>query len=317
VAARQVRIDGRRGLVLAPDVPEAEIIQAVPGATVLRYGAAGDLPDGALAADVLVPGLRPARELRALAAAMPRLRLVLLRSAGYDEWLGHVPEGVVVANARGAHTGACAEWVCAVLLAHARGLPRYLEHQRARVWERTVSPGLSGARVLVVGAGDLADATRRVLAPFGCAVTLVGRTPRAGVRGVAELTDLLGDADAVVLLVPLDATTRRMVDRRFLARMADGAILVNASRGAVVDTAELARELRSGRIRAALDVTDPEPLPADHPLWDCPGLILTPHVAGVTAGHRARGWTVVGEQLRSYLGGDDPGTVVIDNRRTR
>ena len=317
MTAGQVRIDGRRGLVLAPDVPETKIIEAVPGATVLRYGPTGDLPDGALDADVLVPGKRPAGELPGVAAAMPGLRLVLLLSAGYDQWQDGTPEGVVVANARGAHSRACAEWVAAVLLAHARDLPRYVDDQCDRIWQRVVSRGLDGARVLIVGAGDLAAATRRVLAPFGCVVTLVGRTPRAGVRGVADLPDLLGDADAVVLLVPLDASTRRMVDRRFLARMADGAILVNASRGPVVDTDDLVRELRSGRLRAALDVTDPEPLPADHPLWDCPGLILTPHVAGVTDGFRTRGWTIVADQLRSYLRGDDPSTLVIDNRRPR
>jgi phosphoglycerate dehydrogenase-like enzyme len=317
VAAGQVRIDGRRGLVLAPDVPETRLIEAVPGATVLRFGPTGDLPDGALHADVLVPGKRPAGELPGLAAAMPGLRLVLLLSAGYDEWLGRTPEGVVVANARGAHSRACAEWVAGVLLADARDLPRYLDDQRGRVWKRVVSRGLDGARVLVVGAGDLGEATRRVLEPFGCAVTLVGRTARAGVRGAAELPELLGEADTVVLLVPLEASTRRMVDRTFLARMRDGAILVNASRGPVVATDDLTRELRAGRLRAALDVTDPEPLPAGHPLWDCPGLILTPHVAGVTDGFRTRSWSVAAEQLRSYLAGGDPTTLVIDNRRPR
>jgi len=302
------------GLVLAPDVPEAEIVGGVPGVTLVRYPAVGALPRDAYRADVLVTGLRPAHEMRAVAARMPRLRLVLVRSAGYDEWTGHVPEGVVLANARGAHSNACAEWICAVLLAHTRGLPRYLAGQAARTWEPVTSTGLSGSRVLIIGAGDLARATSRMLAPFGCDVTLVGRTARPGVRGVADVADLLGAADAVVLVVPLDGSTRRMVDRSFLRRMRDGAIVVNAARGGVVDTMELCRELRMGRIFAALDVTDPEPLPSDHPLWQSRGLILTPHVAGRTTGFRARSWTVVAQQLRAYLSGRDVDTVMIDNR---
>jgi phosphoglycerate dehydrogenase-like enzyme len=123
---------------------------------------------------------------------------------------------------------------------------------------------------------------------------------------------LLPDHDATVVVVPLTEATRGLVDARFLAAMPDGAVLVNAARGPVVDTGALLRELRSGRLRAALDVTDPEPLPADHPLWSAPGLLLTPHVGGSVPSGTRRAFAVVAEQLAAFVRGDAPPNLVAD-----
>jgi phosphoglycerate dehydrogenase-like enzyme len=164
--------------------------------------------------------------------------------------------------------------------------------------------------VLVVGAGDLGRELKRRLDTFDVTTTMVARQARDGVHGIDELPGLLPDHDAVVLMVPVTPATIGMVDAAFLAAMPDGAILVNGARGVVVDTDALLAELRSGRLRAALDVTDPEPLPEGHPLWTAPGLLLTPHVAGSVTGHRERAYAVVAAEVARFAAGKEPENLV-------
>jgi phosphoglycerate dehydrogenase-like enzyme len=159
--------------------------------------------------------------------------------------------------------------------------------------------------VLIVGAGSIGRAVERHLAPFDVTVSRVARTtrPAEDVHAVDKLPELLPHADVVVLLVPLTDATRGLVDASFLAAMPDGALLVNAARGPVVDTAALVTELADGRISAALDVTDPEPLPPAHPLWQMPNVFLTPHIAGTVRGLLPRGYRLVGDQMRRFVAG--------------
>jgi phosphoglycerate dehydrogenase-like enzyme len=239
-----------------------------------------------------------------LLEALPGLRLVQLLSAGAERFVGRLPEGVVLCNARGAHTPATAEWVMTAMLAAQRGIPGFVREQDAARWAFRVERSLVGARVLVVGAGDIARAVGRMLSGFGVELTYVARTARDGVHGTAELPELLPHADVVVLLVPVTEETVGLVDAGFLAAMADDALLVNAARGVVVDTDALLAELTAGRLRAALDVTEPEPLPDGHPLWSAPGLLLTPHVAGAVPDTDERAATAVTEQLRRVLAGE-------------
>ncbi len=154
---------------------------------------------------------------------VPGVEVVQILAAGVEAWLGKLPEGVTLVNGRGAHGGSTAEWAVTVLLALRRGIPGFVRQQDRHEWTEVRSPGLQGAHVLVVGAGDLGEQTRRRLDGFGCTITLVARTARDGVRGVDELPDLLPDADAVVLVLPLTDATRGLVDAAFLARMKDGA----------------------------------------------------------------------------------------------
>lgn len=182
--------------------------------------------------------------------------------------------------------------------------------RRERRWDHRQTDTLVGKRVLGIGAGDLAIELRRRLEAFDATLTLVGTTARDGVHGVDELPGLLGEFDAVVLMVPLTDQTIGMVDARFLAAMADGAVLVNVARGPIVHTEALLAELASGRLRAALDVTDPEPLPADHPLWTAPGLLLTPHVAGNSRGVVERAYSVVAAEVARYAAGELPKNLV-------
>ena len=235
---------------------------------------------------------------------LPRLQLVQLLSAGAEWFVDRLPEGVLLCNARGAHTPSTAEWAVTATLAAQRGIPYFVREQGAGRWSSATFSSLVGARVLVVGAGDIGTTIGRMLAGFDVELTYVARTARDGVRSTAELPQLLPHADVVILIVPVTPETTGMVDARFLAAMADGALLVNAARGVVVDTDALLAELTAGRLRAALDVTDPEPLPAGHPLWSAPGLLLTPHVAGAVPETNARAAAAVTDQLARVLAGE-------------
>jgi phosphoglycerate dehydrogenase-like enzyme len=191
----------------------------------------------------------------------------------------------------------------AVTLAAQRGIQFFVREQDAGRWSFRTHSSLVGARVLVVGAGDIGRTIGRMLAGFDLDLTYVARTARDGVRSTDELPHLLPQADVVIVIVPVTPETRGLVDARFLAAMRDGALLVNAARGVVVETDALLAELTSGRLRAAVDVTDPEPLPAGHPLWSAPGLLLTPHVGGAVPQTEERSVAAVTDQLARVLAG--------------
>ncbi|NJC68125.1 2-hydroxyacid dehydrogenase [Planosporangium thailandense] len=247
-----------------------------------------------------------------LFAGMPRLRVVQLLSAGADAWVDRIPAGVTLCDAQGVHDSSTSEWVVGAMLSYLREFPRFVRAQERREWAYGVTDELAGKRVLIVGAGSIGRAIARRLEPFEVSLTLVARTARDGVHGVDELPRLLPYADVVVLVVPLTRETTGLVDAAFLAAMPDGSLLVNAARGPVVDTAALTAELATGRIAAAVDVTDPEPLPADHPLWDMPNLLLTPHVGGSVQGFRPRTYRLAGDQIRRFAAGQPLKNVVTD-----
>jgi phosphoglycerate dehydrogenase-like enzyme len=234
---------------------------------------------------------------------LPRLKTIQILSAGADYILPFIPAGVTLCNARGAHTPATAEWTAGVIIASIRNFPRFAAGQQAGHWDPAVSDLVAGKRVLIVGYGSIGEAVERRLAGWEVVIDRVARHARDGVHPIGELPRLLPDADVVVILVPSTEETRRLVDAEFLKTMKDGALLVNAARGAIVDTDALLAELASGRLRAALDVTDPEPLPDGHPLWSAPGLLLTPHVGGAVRGSRERAYRVVADQLARLASG--------------
>ncbi len=294
--------------VLVPDEEGVTALSEIDGVRPVLYRWGGPAPTEAAKAEVLVPGEHLPTE--QLWRELPNVKLVQLLSAGAEDWVGKVPDGILLSTCRGAHGGSTAEWVVAVLLAIYRGLGGFADGQRRKHWERRTTDTLQGKRVLVVGAGDLGRHLSRRLDTFDVRCTMVGVTAREGVHGVAELPALLPEHDVTVLMVPLTPHTRGLADAEFLAAMPDDAILVNAARGPVVDTDALVAELATGRLRAALDVTEPEPLPPGHPLWDVPGLLLTPHVGGAVRGVRQRSYAVVVRELTRYLGGELPKNLV-------
>jgi phosphoglycerate dehydrogenase-like enzyme len=248
----------------------------------------------------VVPDWQIARDLHAL----PALEVVQARSAGIDWIVDRVPAGVTLCSARGARDAAMAEWVAWAVLADIKDARAAAEQQAARVWEHLDLRDVAGAEVLILGYGSIGAAVERRLEPFGVEVVRVGRRARDGVHGVDELPRLLATADVVVDLLPATPQTRGLVGPEFLAAMPSGSLLVNAGRGATVDTDALLRSLRDGHVRAVLDVTDPEPLPDDHPLWSAPGLILTPHSAGDTPAAERAAWELAGDQLRRHAAGE-------------
>jgi phosphoglycerate dehydrogenase-like enzyme len=169
---------------------------------------------------------------------------------------------------------------------------------------------LTGKRVLLVGHGSIGKEIERMLAPFSVALTRVARTAREGVYAVSELDSLLPQAEIVILILPSTEESRHLIGARQLALMRPGALLVNAARGPVVDTDALVAALQAGRIRAALDVTEPEPLPEGHPLWSCPNLLITPHVAGSSPQFAPRAVRVAADELRRYINGEPLRNVV-------
>ena len=267
-------------------------------ARVHAYPRDGEVPERLGHGDMLVSD----HDVRSALEAIPRvegLRVVQTLSAGVDRIVGRLPDGVILCNATGVHDIGVAEWIVMAILASERRLPELVAAQLAATWDRTGIRGgeLAGSTVLILGHGSIGQALELRLVPFGVEVVRVARTPRAGVHGLSELESLLPAADVVVVLLPLTDRTRGLVDARIIERMKAGALLVNASRGAVVDTSALVDALRQGRIRAALDVTDPEPLPDDHPLWSMPGVLITPHIAGDVSGEEDRSWALVAEQV--------------------
>jgi phosphoglycerate dehydrogenase-like enzyme len=287
----------------------------LPDAVTVHTLPAGPLPERLGRGEFLVADYNRARVLEAI-ARLDDLKVVQTMAAGVDGLLDQIPVGVTLCDGAGIHDVPVAEWVMTTVLADRHGLPSHLEGQRAATWHRgepeAGGDDLEGATVLILGYGSIGRALETRLAPFGVQVLRVARHPRDGVSPMSELPALLPRADVVVVLLPLTTQTRGLIDAQFLAMMRPGALLVNPARGAIVDTAALTTAVLAGRIRTALDVTEPEPLPDGHPLWTAPGVIITPHVAGAVRKLYERAWRLIADQVRRYARGEPLRNVVVD-----
>ena len=289
------------------------LVLAAPGCEAIRWDGAGSPPPQAAGAEMWVVPFGPLDH-RAIVAALPQLRVVQLLTAGHD----HVapPAGVTICSAAGVHDGAVAEWALAVILAQQRALPAWQADQPVGTRSHFIlSRTLDGATVVIVGHGGIGRAVERRLTGFGCEVILVASRARPGVHPTAELTRLLAGADVVVAAVPLSDATRGLLGRAQLAALPDGALVVNLARGEVLDQDALAAELASGRLRAALDVASPDPLPADAALRTAPGLLYTPHVAAATTRMFPRLSALITEQARRLRSGEPLAGVVAGAER--
>ena len=263
--------------------------------------------------EMMVLGPEFAKDVPAVFEQLPGLRVVQSFSAGVDYLLPLIPSGVMLCSAVGVHDASVSEWVVAAILSMRRRLPEFGRLQRRAEWVRDLAePGdfsnhpiddLEGGTVLVLGYGSIGKALAVRLAPLGARVVGVAQHARPDAVTAESLPQLLPGADVVVDLLPLTSGTRKFVDAKFLSQMKPGAMFVNAGRGGTVDTDALLDALRTGQVRAALDVTDPEPLPADHPLWKEPNVLITPHIAGTVARWEHRAYRFAGEQIRRYAAG--------------
>jgi phosphoglycerate dehydrogenase-like enzyme len=239
-----------------------------------------------------------------LISELPALKVIQSLSSGVDEVLAAVPSDVTLCNGHGlGHEEGTAELALALILASLRRIPWFTAQQSRRAWSHVRTESLHGKHVLLVGYGDIGRQIEQRLVPFGARVSRVSRTPRDGVSELAELPALASAADVVVICIALHPATRGLIDRQVLAALPDGALVVNVARGPVVQADALASELGSGRLRAALDVTDPEPLPPGRDEWTWPNVLITPHIGGDTAVFARRAPAFVADQAARHLTG--------------
>ncbi|MDN5790164.1 MAG: 2-hydroxyacid dehydrogenase [Micrococcales bacterium] len=248
----------------------------------------------------------PAERLQGL----PALEVVQLLTAGYDSVLPVMPDGVTLCSGGGIHDASTAELALTLTLASLRSIPQHVMAQAQESWApQRIWGALADKRVLVVGYGRIGHAIVRRFAPFEVSLTVVASRARAGddlverVHGIDELSGLVACADVLVVIVPLTDSTHGLVDADLLARLPDDALVVNVARGAIIDTDALVQACATGRIRAAIDVTDPEPLPPGHPLWRTPGVLITPHVGGATSAMAPRAAALLRRQVEALRDG--------------
>jgi phosphoglycerate dehydrogenase-like enzyme len=236
-----------------------------------------------------------------------RVRAVQSQTLGYDDAVGHVPDGITWCNAVGVHEGPAAEIAVGLLIAALRGFDEFARAMPEGRWVRAWHPGLLGSRVLLLGYGGIGTEVHARLTGFGVELVRVARTARrdehGDIHGIDELPTLLPTVDAVVVAVPYGPETHHLVDDTFLSAMRPGALVVNVSRGKVADTDALAGQAATGHIRIASDVWDPEPLPPDHPLWTTPGVFISPHVGGAVLSMHDRVEALVREQIARLQSG--------------
>ncbi len=302
-------------VVWLPQSTPARELEGLSSVAELRlYPAAGALPgDVPHDGDLLVASAGWARAIE-VAGQLERLGAIQTITAGVDRMVDQVPPGVVLCDAAGVHDVPVAEWVVLAILAAQRNLPVYLDAQRAGEWrrERETGQDLVDAAVVLVGAGAIGRALEARLVPFGVRIERVARRPRPGVHPMTELHSLLPAADIVVILLPLTEATRGVIDAEAIAAMKPGALLVNAARGPIIDSDAMTAAVLAGRIRVVLDVTEPEPLPAGHPLWSAPGALITPHVASDVVREQERAWQLVREQVGRLARGEGLANIVVD-----
>ena len=292
-------------VVCLPEMPERAHLGVLPSnvEVVLVPDEPALVPDlGGV--DLIVPMMRVRPALLELLAGPPgRLRVIQTLSAGVDWLVGAVPKHVVVCNARGVYDVPLAEWVLGAILAMQRGLVQARDAQAKREWSMFEPPELAGQRVVILGHGSIGSAIAERMRPFGVEVTGVARSARGDVRGLDELDELLPGAGILVNMLPLTSETAGLLDASRLALLPDGALIVNGGRGRTIAADALLRELQSGRLRAVLDVTDPEPLPADHPLWALQNVLISPHIAGNSPATTIRAFELAGDQIRRFAAG--------------
>lgn len=253
---------------------------------------------------IVLPYLGDPQSIKTAILRMKNVKVIQTLTAGFDNVLPHLPSGVTLCNAAGVHDDSTSELALALTLAAQREIPKTVRAQDRGEWLHFFAPSLADKNVLLIGYGGVGKAVEKRLLSFECSVTPVATRARDHVKAISELPELIPLADIVILTVPLNDQTRDLVDAKFIAKMKQNSLLVNVARGPVVNTDALLDALTSGKIRAALDVTSPEPLPTDHPLWSAPNCLITPHLGGETDIFEKRARKRIHSQLALWLTGE-------------
>ena len=285
-----------------------EVARRLPRATIVRYEEDSYRPDEI--DFYCLPYLGNGRSIATI-AQLPRLRVLQSLSSGVDNVLGSVPDQVTFCNGTGLHhEEGTAELAVSLILGSLKQLPAFALHQSRRNWHHLRTDSLNGKRVVLVGYGHIGQMIEQRIAPFGARITRASRTARDGVAPLSQLPRLAAEADILVVCIALTPETSGLIGADVLAALPAGALVVNVARGAIVDAAALAGHLIDGRLRAALDVTDVEPLPADRPEWGWPNVLITPHVGGDTLVFARRAPGFVADQAERYLTGQPLANIV-------
>ena len=286
-----------------------EVAKRLPQATILRYEDS-DLSGLGDVKFYCLPYMGNGATVD-LIAQMPRLRVLQSLSSGVDNVLPFVPGPVTLCNGSGLHhEEGTAELAVTLILASLRQIPAFALYQSRREWHHLRTDSLDGKTALLVGYGGIGEGIERRLQPFGTQILRVSRTARDGVAPLSELTRLAAGADILVACIALTPATQGVISGEVLAALPAGALVVNVGRGALVDAAALASQLAAGRLRAALDVTDVEPLPADRPEWAMPNVLITPHIGGDTFAFARRAPGFVADQAERHLNGQPLANIV-------
>ena len=247
--------------------------------------------------------------------AMPNLKYLQMPNAGYDDAMAYVRPGMTMCNATGVHDDSTAELAVGLALASRRGFAEFAKDQASATWNHRRFASFSDSKIGVIGFGSIGQTVAKNLAGFAVEVVSFSKSGRDGSHKIDQLDQHLPTLDIVILILPLNAESKHMFDARRLALMKDGALIVNVARGPIIDTDALVAELNSGRLNAALDVTDPEPLPSDHPLWKAKNLLLLPHVGGDSTAFESRGRKLVTAQLNLLTSGKSLNNIIVDGTK--
>lgn len=301
-------------------IPSEELLEALqpapPGITLCLWDLERE-PVGAAREDidaVVLPYLSLPDNLGEVLATATRLKLVHTQTTGFEAAAGMVHDGVAIASASGVHAAATAEMAVGLAITSLRGIDVAVRNQQEGTWRPERYPGLADRRVLLVGVGGIGVEIARRLEPFEVELTRVGSSARADgygrIHASEELAELAAEHDVLIVITPLNDSTRGLISRKVLAALPDGALVINVARGPVVDSAALTEEVVSGRLKAALDVFDPEPIPVGHPLWAAPGAVITPHNGGNTGAFLPRMVRLLQRQLSLLASGSEPENLV-------
>ena len=253
-------------------------------------------------------GGRPALE---LTKKMPNLKILQMPNAGYDDAIEYVREGMTLCNGKSIHDDSTAELAVGLTIASLRGFPDFIRNQDKSAWVHVKNQSINDKKIGIVGFGSIGKTIAKMLAGFAVEIVPFTQSGRDNTISITDLDQHLPTLDIVILILPLTAESKHLFNAKRLGLMKNGSLLVNVARGPIVETDALVKELNSGRITAALDVTDPEPLPSDHPLWQAKGVLISPHVGGNTSAFEKRAKKLIESQLQLLLEGKSLNNIIV------